>query len=63
MCEYALSVSEGVPMTVRKKLLSEWVQCKRLLHQPIASGTYDISEVSSSLQPSPPSVRELARFM
>ncbi len=34
-------------MSVRKKLLSEWVQCKRLLHQPISTGNYDISEVKS----------------
>ena len=40
-----MSVGEGVAMTIRKKLLAEWVHCKQLLHQPIASGTFDIAEV------------------
>ena len=49
VCEYAMSVGEGVPMIVRKKLLSEWVKCKQLLHQPISAGTYDIAEVYISM--------------
>lgn len=45
VCDYGMSVGNGVPMAIRRKLLAAWVQCKQLLHQPIPTTTYDINEV------------------
>lgn len=45
MCEYAMGTFHDTPMTIRRKLLAEMVQCKQMLHQPIPPGTYDINEV------------------
>jgi len=46
VCDYAMSVSSDVPMSVRKQLLAAWVQCKQMLHQAIPTTAFDVPEVS-----------------
>ena len=46
VCDYAMGVGTGVSLTLRKRLLAACVLCKQMLHQPISSNTYDVSEVS-----------------
>ena len=44
-CDYALGVSSGVSLSIRKKLLAVQVQCKQVLRQPISTTNYEIDEV------------------
>ena len=43
-CEYGMSVSAGVLVSVRGGLLAVWVQCKQLLQQPIPEKTFGIED-------------------
>ncbi|XP_064381874.1 cilia- and flagella-associated protein 46-like [Halichondria panicea] len=45
VCEYCLGVwNSSVPLSVRGELLSGWVACRQLLHQPFTNKNFDIEE-------------------
>ena len=50
VCDYAIRMSENVPMGIRRKLLSAWVQCKQMLQQSIPSKVFGIHEVFTACE-------------
>ena len=60
VCERGLALARDLPLGVRAPLLTVWVRCRQLLHQPIPSNTLGVEEKVLHFTLSCPSVAKFA---